>query len=133
MDLGIRTSHFSRLLLTLSTIFLVACSVKNIPDPEKFQATPAGTSYPQGIVSQSLQVPSDASGVLFTNQSDNPIKVAIGESIVEIPVAESFLFILPPGEQQFYIYELNEKPKAYMETTQAGKIRYVYFRNKGGL
>jgi hypothetical protein len=133
MRLDIFLHGGARLRLVIVAVLFSACSADNIPASEQFKATPVGTPYSQGSALSSLQVPSEASGVLFTNQSNSPITVAINNSIIDIPVAESFLFILSPGTQQFYIYEFNEKPKAYTETTQAGKIRYVYFRNKGGL
>jgi hypothetical protein len=126
------SQYFLRVAVPLVSLLLVACSVNNIPAPEQFRATPVGTPLPPGADRQPVQIAGDTSGVLFTNQSSKPIKVAINESIVDIPVTESFLFILPPGTQQFYIYELNENPKAYSETTQAGKVRYVYYRDKGG-
>ncbi len=120
------------LILILVAVFLAACSNNNIPGPDHFKSTPVGTPMPTGADLQPMQVPSDASGVLFINQSANPIKVAIKDSIIDISVSESFLFILPPGVQQFFIYEVSANPKAYTETTQAGKIRYVYYRNAGG-
>jgi hypothetical protein len=114
-------------LAFLSALGLAGCAGENIPPADQFKSSPIGTPLPQGAELKPLQVPQDSGAVLFLNQAGSPIRVAVNGAITDIRVQESFLFVLPPGTQRFYIYEIDAKPKVYIQQVEKGKIRYVYY------
>jgi hypothetical protein len=71
----------------------------------------------------------DQSGALIVNQSGKRIQVAADDTIVEIPIGYNFLFLLPPGKHDFYIYGLGSEPHVQTETLEGGKLRYLYITN----
>jgi hypothetical protein len=98
-----------------------------IPPASDFQTQAVGTPIPGGH--EEAVAPDfspDASGVLFVNQTGLRVQVAVSDTITTIPVGEDFLFILPPGTHQFYLYQPDLAARIHIETTEAGKLRYVY-------
>lgn len=114
------------LLCAFVLALLIACSSSDIPPVDQFSTPAVGLAIPDIIPQDPLVLPEGDSGVLFVNRTSLPVRVAVNETIAEIPVNESFLFVLPPGSHRFFIYETDANPKDHVEQTEAGKIRYVY-------
>ncbi len=68
----------------------------------------------------------DQSGALVSNKTGLSIQVAVSHTIATLPVGEDFLFMLPPGPYEFYIYEPDSTPRIHTETLESGKVRYLY-------
>ncbi len=113
-------------------LFLLAACSGSTPTPqappmEQFKATPVGTLMPAPQAYKSYTLPPNMSGVMFVNGMGDLLKVAVKDSITDIPIESAFLFILAPGTYSFYIYQPGLNPVIHNETTTAGKIRYIYY------
>jgi hypothetical protein len=106
---------------------IAGCAGDPIPPVDHFMATPVGTLLPGGEEMKPLQVPPESSGVVFLNQSGSPIRVAVNNTITEVPVKQGFVFLLPPGAHKFYIYDMKGGARIYNEKVDQGKFRYVYY------
>ena len=71
-------------------------------------------------------LPSDHSGALIINQTGLSIQIAVSNTIATLPPGQDFLFALPPGPYQFYIYEPDSAPRIQTEALEGGKLRYLY-------
>jgi hypothetical protein len=128
---------FSRLkLLTVLVLFVAAGCSPRQPSPSDFTQPAAGTLMLGGHEESVAPVlASDQSGLLLVNQTGKSIQVAVNGTIANIPRAYDFLFSLPPGKHEFYIFESDRSPYAHTETLDGGKLRYVYitpFGQPGG-
>jgi hypothetical protein len=127
----------SRLKLLAVLVFFVATGcAPRLPSPADFTQAAVGTSMPAGHEeSVASNLASDQSGVLLVNQTGKSIQVAVNGTIADIPRAYDFLFSLPPGKHEFYIFEPDRPPYAHTETLEGGKLRYLYitpFGQPGG-
>ena len=124
-----RTSKATWIVLLIWVAFLVACqdqSLPAIPPVSQFKAPAVGTPIPAGKEMAPISLPSDVSGVMFINQSGVSLSVVVSSTVAIIPHLQSFLFVLPAGTHQFYIYRPEVAPGVHSETTEYGKVRYVY-------
>jgi hypothetical protein len=119
-------------LITISLfalMFLASCQSPqpSVPPASEFRIPAVGTPLPGGHEEAlNPDIASSTSGVLFVNQTGLRMQVAVSDTIATIPLGEDFLFILPPGTYQFYLYQPDLAPRIHTETTTAGKVRYVY-------
>jgi hypothetical protein len=105
---------------------LAACQPA-LPPAEQFQTPAVGTPVPPGMTTLPIALPAlDASGVMFVNQTGATVQVVVSDTITAIESSFGFLFILPAGTHEFYIYEAGSDPWAHSETIEAGKVRYVH-------
>jgi hypothetical protein len=105
---------------------LSACT-SPIPRPDQITVPAVGTLMPSGHeegVHPNLSP--EQAGALFVNQTGMSLQIVVSDTIASISLAQDFLFILPPGTYQFYIYEPDVPPRAYPQTLEAGKMRYIY-------
>jgi len=122
-------SPYVLLLTSVALFVLVGCLAKGtsqIPPSSQFRSPAIGTPMPATINATQIRLPPNSSGVLFVNQTGNPVRVAVSDTITTIPAGQSFLFVLPANTYQFYIYEVGISPKARTERTEEGKMRYIY-------
>lgn len=121
------TSFFSRGISILA-VSLAGCSPAGNPLPpvESFQTPAVGMSVPADQQTAQIALPLGSSGVLFVNQTDQSVQVVVSGTLAVIPAAQGFLFVLPSGAHDFYIYEPNAEPRVHSEQTEANKVRYVY-------
>jgi hypothetical protein len=123
---------FRRLLavVALSGLFgsiLPGCnSLPPVPPAEQFTQMPVGTPIPYDQHGAPVTLPPGMSGAMFINQMNTPIRVAVSDTITTVVSSQAFLFILPPGAYQFYVYEVDGPNSARTETLTPGKVRYVY-------
>jgi hypothetical protein len=92
-----------------------------IPPVEHFNMPAVGTPIPEVTGAHYADMPPGTGGVLYLN-SLRPIQVAVNETIVTILPGQGFLFILPPGNHEFYIYGMIDKPVSKTERVEAGKV-----------
>lgn len=107
-------------------ISLAGC-VRTPPAATQFQAPAVGTLIPGGheeAVHPAL--PPGQSGALVVNQTGFSIQVAVSNTIMTLPIGQDFLFSLPPGSYEFYIYEPDNAPRIHAEKLEDGKLRYLY-------
>ena len=110
-------------------ILLIACQGQSspaVPPASQFKSPAVGTPIPVGKELAQITLPSDVSGVMFINQSGVSISVVVSDTVATIPRLQSFLFVLSAGTHQFYIYRPGVAPGVHSETTEYGKVRYVY-------
>jgi hypothetical protein len=115
------------IVATVIGLAVLAGCTSSIPPASQFQIPAVGTPMPGGheeAVKPDLSL--DTSGVLFVNQTGVRVQVVVSSTIATIPIGEDFLFILPPGTYQVYLYQPNLAPLIHTETTTGGKLRYVY-------
>lgn len=114
------------LILMFSLVCLVGCGPR-IPVATDFTVPAIGTPMPGG---HEEAIPSDLpagqSGALVVNQTGFPIQVAVNNTITTLGIGQDFLFALPPGTYEFYIYEPDSTPRVHAETLADGKLRYLY-------
>jgi hypothetical protein len=99
----------------------------NIPLASEFKAPAIGTLIP-GTHVESIHptLAPEMGGILFVNQAGVEVKVAVSSTIATLPAGSNFLFMLPPGVYQFYVYPTAAASWPYSDTVMAGKMRYVY-------
>jgi hypothetical protein len=121
--------RFAAVCLTM--LMGVACQPR-IPDPTEFRQPAVGTPLPSGH-EESIQpdLPVGQSGALVINHTGFPIQVAVSSTITTLPIGQDFLFVLPPGSYDFYIYEPNRPPYVHFEQLQDGRLRYLYISRIG--
>ena len=116
-------------LLLLVNLLSISCSSTNnsivIPPEEKFTIPAVGTLIPVGGGTHQLSIPHDVGGSLVVNNTEAEIRVVVSDTIATIKPTQGFLFILPPGTYQYYIYGLGTS-KIYVDQVQGNKVRYVY-------
>ena len=110
----------------LSSLMLGCSSLPPVPPAEQFLRAPIGTPIPYNQHGAPVSLPPGMSGAMFVNQKNAPIRVAVSDTITTIIPAQAFLFILPPGAYQFYVYEVNAPNSTRTENLEPGKVRYLY-------
>jgi hypothetical protein len=113
-------------LSTLAACAAPTAPAVTIPSVNQFTKAAIGTPVPPRLSNQPVNVPPDKSGVAFFNQKMGIIRVALSDTITTITPTFGFLYILPPGTYNFYVYETDIPPSVRTEQTEAGKARYVY-------
>lgn len=114
------------LVSTLIVLMAVGC-VPRVPAASEFTVPAIGTPMPGGheeAVRPDLS--SGQSGALVVNQTGLSIQVAVSNTIATLGIGQDFLFALPPGAYEFYIYEPNSAPYIQTEKLGDGKLRYLY-------
>jgi hypothetical protein len=122
----------ARVLSLATAILMVTSCTQRVPSPGDFTEPAVGTLMPGGHeegVAPTLGT--EQSGVLFVNQTGNRIQVAVNGTITDIPRDYDFLFNLPPGKYEIYIFEPNSTPHIHTETLEGGKLRYLYITPLG--
>jgi hypothetical protein len=117
------------LIFVLLIVALSGCQTGDrleIPPETQFQVPALGTPIPVGAGSSSVTLPDNGSGALFINNAGTQVRVVVSNTIVSIQPTAGFLFVLPAGSYQFYIYGLESLPQLHTEKIEPGKIRYVY-------
>ncbi len=118
---------FLGVVVVMVLSIMMGCDNQKIPPASQFQIQAIGTLMPGGHdESVKPDFGPDTSGVLFVNQTGLNVQVAVSNTIATLPSGQDFLFILPPGTHQFYLYQPDLTPRVHTETTEAGKLRYVY-------
>jgi hypothetical protein len=106
---------------------ILAGCTSSIAPASQFQIPAVGTLMPGGHEEAvGPDLPSGQSGALIINQTGFQIQVAVSYTIATLPIGQDFLFALPPGAYEFYIYEPNSAPRVHKETLESGKLRYLY-------
>jgi len=119
-------------LFGLIAVLAAACA-SGVPPQSNFTAPAVGTLVPGGHEEAiAPEIPAGQSGALLINQTGLRIQVAVNDTIVDIPLGHDFLFILPPGAHEFYIYRQDSQPVVHKETLEAGKMRYLYISPRLG-
>ena len=117
-------------IIVLSAVLgsgLLGCnSQPPVPPAEQFKQVPIGTAIPYEKYSAPVNLPPGMSGAMVINQRSSKIQVAVSDTITTILPSQAFLFILPPGPYQFYVYEPDTDNSIRAETLEPGKVRYVY-------
>ena len=120
-------------IIVLVLVALSACT-PTIPRPDQVSNLAVGTLLPGGHEEAvDVELPAGMGGLLFVNQTPFPVHVIVDNTIVTIPAAQDFKFILPLGEHQFYVYEAGFAPRVHVEKLEVGKLRYVYWTRRDGL
>ena len=102
-------------------------NARQIPPKESFTIQAEGTLLPPGTsYAQTLNLPAGSSGALFINKIGSTVNVVLSNTIATIPIGQIYLFVLPPGEHEFYIYGLTDQPLTRIERTEAEKVQYIY-------
>lgn len=96
------------------------------PQETQFQIPALGTPVPIGAGMSLVTLPNNGSGALFINNAGLQVRVAVSNTIVTIDPKKGFLFVLPPGSYQFYIYGVEPVTQIDTEKIEPGKVRYVY-------
>ena len=126
--------NFLSLIKRLGLAFaigLVGCT-RTTPPASQFQIPAVGTPMPGGHEEAIRpELPAGQSGALVINQTGFPIQVAVSNTIATLPIGQNFLFSLPPGTYEFYIYEPDNAPRVHAEALLAGKLRYLYISRIG--
>ncbi len=110
----------------LISMLLSCTSAPSIPPAEQFTQVPVGTTIPYEKHGAPVALPEGMSGAMFINQKKSPIRVAVSTTITSVMPGDAFLFVLPPADYQFYVYEMDSAPSIRAEKLEAGKLRYVY-------
>jgi hypothetical protein len=106
--------------------------IKPLPPASQFTLPAEGTLLPPGTkYNQTLEVPAGRSGALFINKTSRLVEVAVRGTIADIPVGQIYLFILDPGDYEFYIYGLADVPVSQVEHLESEKVRYLYLMPLG--
>jgi hypothetical protein len=106
--------------------------VKPLPPASQFTAPAEGTLLPPGTkYNQTLDMPAGSSGALFINKTSSPVEVAVRGTIADIPAGQIYLFVLDPGDYEFYIYGLSDVPVSQVEHLEYEKVRYLYLMPLG--
>lgn len=119
----------SLLILVLLALALGGCQAGdqiNAPQETQFQIPAVGTPVPIGAGTTPVSLPNNGSGALFINNASLQVRVAVSNTIVTIDPKKGFLFVLPAGSYQFYIYGLEPAAQIDTEKIEQGKVRYVY-------
>ena len=126
-----RPNFIRALLMGWSVVSLVACGTRT-PAAKDF-TLPANGTLMQGGHEETVQpvVPAGQSGALVVNQTGFPIQVAVSNTIASLPIGHDFLFSLPPGAYEFYIYEPDSVPRVHTEKLEDGRLRYLYITRWG--
>ncbi len=105
---------------------LSACTPP-IPRPDQITVPAVGTLMPGGQ-EEGVQpnLPPEQGGALFINQTGLNLQVVVSGTIALIPPGQDFLFALPPGIYEFYVYQPDIAPRILKETLGSGKLRYLY-------
>ena len=115
------------ILSAVLSSWLLGCnSQPPVPPAEQFKQVPIGTAMPYEKYSAPVNLPPGMSGAMFINQKSSNIQVAVSDTITTLLPSQAFLFILPPGPYQFYIYQPDASDSVRAETLEPGKVRYVY-------
>jgi hypothetical protein len=113
--------------ITMIGLAVLAGCTSSIPPASQFQIPAVGTPMPGGHEEAVRpDLPSGQSGALIINQTGFQIQVAVSNTIATLPSGQDFLFALPPGAYEFYIYEPDSAPRVQKETLESGKLRYLY-------
>ncbi len=121
------------IVFSVLPILLIACQGRSspaVPPVSQFKSPAVGTPIPVGKELAPIGLPPGVSGVMFINRTDKQVSVAVSGTITAISGLQSFLFVLPAGTYEFYIYKLDAAPGLHIEKTEAGKVRYVYLLPK---
>lgn len=110
----------------LGTLLLGCNSAPASPPLEQFTQVPVGMTIPYEKHGAPVALPEGMSGAMFINQKKSPIRVAVSTTITSVLPGEAFVFVLPPAEYQFYVYEMDAPSSIRVENLEAGKLRYVY-------
>lgn len=120
------------LILAAIALAMAGCASQPVPSADDFTEAAVGTlmlgGHEEGI---KPDLPPDQSGALFINQTGYRLQVAVNNTIADIPIGYDFLFTLPPGQYQFYIFEPDRPPRVHTETLVGGKLRYLYVTRIG--
>jgi hypothetical protein len=121
-----------RVLVAIACLLTVAGCKPPVPSPGDFKQTAVGALMPGGH-EEAVQpaLPPGQSGALIINQMGVPIQVAVSNTIATLPIGQDFLFSLPPGTYEFYIYDPNNAPRVHTEVLQDGRLRYLYISRIG--
>ncbi len=111
---------------SLISVLLSCTSAPSIPPAEQFTQVPVGMTIPYAKHGAPVALPEGMSGAMFINQKTSPIRVAVSTTITSVMPGEAFVFVLPPAEYQFYVYEMGASNSTRVEKLKAGKLRYVY-------
>jgi hypothetical protein len=121
-------------VILIALLVLAGCqnSAPRIPPASQFQIPAVGTSILGGY-EETIQpeLPSGQSGALFINQTGFPLQVAVSNTITTLPIGQGFLFMLPAGSYEFYIYGPDNAPRVHAEKLEDGKLRYLYISRIG--
>jgi hypothetical protein len=114
------------LVLAFIVPAVISCATR-APAASEFTVPAIGTPMPGGH-EEAVQpeLPPGQSGALVANQTGFPIQVAVSHTIATLGIGQDFLFALPPGAYEFYIYEPGSTPRIHAETLADGKLRYLY-------
>jgi hypothetical protein len=121
-----------RILVAIACLLTVTGCRPSVPSPVDFKQPAVGALMPGGH-EESVQpaLPPGQSGALVINQMGVPIQVAVSHTIATLPIGQDFLFSLPPGTYEFYIYDPNNAPRVHTEVLQDGRLRYLYISRIG--
>jgi hypothetical protein len=116
-----------RVLVAIAFLLIAAGCKPRVLPPADFKQPAVGTLMPGGH-EEAIQpaLPPGISGALVINQLGVRIQVAVSNTIATLPIGQDFLFSLPPGTYEFYIYEPDSTPRIHTEVLQDGKLRYLY-------
>lgn len=124
-------SRVKKFLHIAIALWLVSCSGA-IPPASQFYVPALGTPIPGGHEEAvHINLPLDQSGALIINQTGLRIQVAVSNTIATLPISQDFLFLLPAGPYEFYIYQPNSEPYIHKEILESGKLRYIYITRVG--
>jgi hypothetical protein len=113
-------------VLALIVLAVAGCAPRT-PAASEFTVPAIGTPLPGGHEEAVRpELPTGQSGALVINQTGLPIQVAVSNTIATLEIGQDFLFALPPGAYEFYIYEPDSTPRIHTETLADGKLRYLY-------
>jgi hypothetical protein len=122
-----RTIWLAVILIALLALASCQNSSPRIPPVSEFQVQAIGTLMPGGH--EEAVRPDFApgtGGALFINQTSLTVQVAVSATLATLPIGQNFLFVLPPGSYQFYLYQPDLPPRLYSEAVADGQLRYIY-------
>jgi hypothetical protein len=117
------------LILVLFTLALGGCQADNqikAPSEDQIRTPAVGTPIPAGAGLSPVTLPDNGSGALFVNNASVKVRVVVSNTIASIDPRKGFLFVLPPGSYQFFIYDLEPTVQVSIEKIDPNKVRYVY-------
>jgi hypothetical protein len=128
---NVQFTSVKKFLYIAMALWLVSCS-RAIPPVSQFNVPALGTPILGGH-EEAVQINllPDQSGALIINQTGVRIQVAVTNTIATLPISQDFLFLLPPGSYDFYIYQPNSEPYTHKEILESGKLRYIYITRLG--